>query len=352
MKRLLIGLMVIAGAALFGGAAGASFSTAEAHAPKVLVKSVIDLNVDEGTVTLPIFRGSHDGQDVWYIVTESSNRKDARARGVNWAPKLANALSADEAVQDVTVSGGVIQFQGTVDFSPTRVLVPGPTGFPPAQAEPGAVGDAAYSPLITTGDGIVLNAPQIANGSGLHDRVISIDFVARQVTLALVEGFYEGHDIYYISTEATDSTVAVIERSTFAPNLNAVPGLASNDPETSARAGIIPIVNGPTGIDNPERQGLQSALMGEGGPLNITQERPKSGGSRPLYSPLWDAHPAVWTDAAIAAGERHLLDDHEDVARLVEEGLLVSAGAGPANPDLGGLRALGVIINCPILAID
>ncbi len=308
--------------------------------------------IDEaaGTIDLPLFAGKHGSDAIWYIVTESSDRADAERRGVNWSPKLANALGT-AAVQAVTTTGGVVNFPGKVNFAPTRNVVPGPTGFPPAAADPGAVGDAAYSPLVTTGDGIVLNAPHVANPSGLQDRVVAIDFGARRVTMTLAAGFYHGHGILYISTDASDPGVAAIERATFAPNLSAAPGLGSNDPRTSARASIVPIVNGPTGVANPERQGLQSALLGEGAPLNITIAHPNNSGEIPNYSPLWDAHPAVWTDAAIAAGQRHRLTHHEDVADAFAKGFLVSGGAGPANPDLGGLRAAGFIVNCPIMAL-
>jgi hypothetical protein len=56
---------------------------------------------------------------------------------------------------------------------------------------------------------------------------------------------------------------------------------------------------------------------------------------------MWDVHPAVWTEAAIAAGQRRRLTDHEDVADLFEQGLLVSApfSMGPPNESLKGLRA-------------
>ena len=320
---------------------------------KVFLDSTIELNEAEDTITLPLFRGTHDGLDVFYIVTESSDRDDAEdERGVNWAPKLVNALGT-AAVQEVTVVDGVVQFAGTVDFSPERVVVPGPTGFPPDQAEPGSIGDASYSPLITTGDGIVLNAPHVTNtsSSGLHDSVVDIEFNRMEVTLELVDGLYHGKEILYISTEASDFATAALEAATFAPNMNAAPVMGSNDPNTSARAAITPFVNGKTGLNNPERQGLNSALLGEGDPLNVTEEHPNRRGKIPLYSPLWDAHPARWTDEAIAAGERRRLDHHDDIAEAVNDGLVVSVGAGPANPTLGGLRAAGFIVNCPVMAL-
>lgn len=354
MKRMTIGLLAVAAAIAFGDvAAGGPDSALAGGGLKVFLESTIELDEAAGTITLPLFRGTHDGEDVFYIITESSNRDDAEARGINWAPKLANAIGT-VAVQSVTAPGGVVAFEGTVDFSLARVVVPGPTGFPPDVAEPGSTGDADYSPLITMGDGIVLNAPHVVRSdqTDFHDSVVSIDFAAMEVTLELVAGFYHGKDILYISTDVSDPVVAALEASTFAPNLNAAPGLASNDPDTSARAGIVPFVNGQTGEGNPERQGLQSALLDGLSPLNVTEEHPNNRGKIPLYSPLWDVHPAVWTDDAIATGQRRRLDHHDDIAEAVEDGLLVSGGAGPENPVFGGLRAAGFIVNCPIMALD
>ena len=299
-----------------------------------------------GTVTLPLFRGTHDGRTVWYVVTESSNREDADRRGVNHAPKLTNALGT-RAVQDVRVTDGVVRFDGTVDFGPRRLVVPGPEGFPPQRFRPGAVGDARYSPLITANGRTVLNASQVANGSGRHDAIVDIDFQRRQVTLDTFDGFYEGSPLQYLHQEGSVRLIAAIEASTFAPNLSAAPRAGSNDEEISARSAIVPIVNGERGPNNPQRQGLQSALLGEGDPLNITQTEPGDAD----YSPMWDITPAVWTDEAIADGQRVRLTDADDVAAHFEEGLVTSGGEGPRNASLEGLRALPGVSNCPIIAI-
>ncbi|BCR02972.1 hypothetical protein DESUT3_00410 [Desulfuromonas versatilis] len=326
--------------------------TPSGEAREQFLDSTIALDEENETITLPLFEArSAAGDTVWYIVTEASDRDLAREKGVNWSPKLVNALGS-AAVQTVTEQRGLVVFSGTVDFTPEHRLVPNPeTGFPPELAEPGSLGDAAYSPLITSGDGVVLNAPQVANGSGLHDKVVAIDLAREEVTLRLTPGLYHGKNILYLSTDASDPTAAALEESTFAPNLNAAPGLASNAAD-SARAAIVAIVNGETGVDNPERQGLSSALLGEGSPLNITEVHPRNRGRLPIYSPLWDVHPAVWTEQAIAAGERRLLDHHEDVADLVEDGALASGGFGPMNPALGGLRAAGFIVNCPVMSLE
>ncbi len=314
---------------------------------------------------LPLFRGEGpDGGDVYYIITESSDFRDAVQRGVNWAPKLVNALGTP-AVQHVAVvnRGGqpgtfnrgnpVVRFAGTVDFSPDHIVVPGPDGFPPAAAQAGSVADANYSPLFTTGDGIVYNGAHVANATGVHDDVLAMDTRGRMtVTLRLVDGFYEDARVLYINTEASVALVAALETATFAPNLAYAPTAGNRNPATSAREPIIPIVNGPRGVDNPERQGLQSALMGQGDPLNIIREEQECGDptdcSALFYSPLWDLHPVVWT---IPLEERVRLTHHNDVISRFQDGDLVSFGAGPENPGLGNIRALGVIVNCPNLFV-
>ena len=332
----------------------------------LFLTSAIHLDRTSGDITLPLYEGRHDGAPVWYIVTESSNQEQAERLGVNFAPKLANALGT-AAVQNVRFvnartgrpsparpslksQGVVLDFDGTVDFSLERIVVPDPIiGFPPLQFQAGAVGDAEYSPLITLGDGVVLNASQVANASGTHDALLAIDYARRQVTLDQFRGFYEFEEIFYLHQEGSIELVAAIEGSTWAPNLNAAPGVGSNDPDMSARSAIIPIVNGPLGVDNPERQGLQSALLGQGDPLNVTQEEPGFEEGVVLYSPVWDIHLVVWTDAAIAAGQRRRLTDADEIADLFEAGLVVSGDpAGTPNASLKGLRAIGAISNCPI----
>jgi hypothetical protein len=236
--------------------------------------------------------------------------------------------------------------------------MPGPDLFPVLPGtHAGPVADAAYSPLFTFGNGVVYNGAQVANDTGTNGKVVSIDRAHRRVTVKLTEGRYLNRFVLYVSTESSDTVVAALENATYAPNLAAAPRAGSDDPSRSAREAIIPIVNGARGVDNPDRQGLQSAVAGEGDPLNIIREEPEcSDPSVPAncsaleYSPLWDVHPVAWTPAAIAAGLRHRLGSHEEVERLVEEGVLVNANPdGPLNddPEIHSLRALGVVVNCP-----
>jgi hypothetical protein len=315
-----------------------------AGGPRIM-PSVLSVDVAARTATFPLHKGvAPDGTPTWYVVTEASDRETAERLGVNAAPKLANALGT-RAVQRVRRTHGLLRFRGTVDFAPEHTLTPGRTVFPPAIATPGSVADRAYSPLVTTGDGVVLNAEQVANPSGLHDKVVAIDRSARRVTLQLTEGWVRGDRVLYLSTDSSDKVAATLEASTYAPRLAASPGVANDDPASSARTGLVAVVNGVADRRSAERQGLVSAILGQGDPLNILQWGPTAG----QYSPLWDVHPAVWTDVAVRAGDRALLTGFPDVANAVGSADLVSAAQGPANTRIEGLRAADLVVNCPIV---
>lgn len=330
--------------------------------------SAIDIDPVAGTVTLPLFRASGPGgDDVYYVLTESSSLSDALSLGLNWSPKLANALGT-EAVQEATVEGDGrfdprsprMRFSGTVDFAPEREVVPGPEGFPldAENSRPGSVGDEAYSPLVTTPDReVVFDAPHVENATGAHDAVVALDRDSMTVTLRLVAGFYEDRGVLYVSTDAYPADVAALEGATFAPTLAAAPAPGDRSLETAAREPIFPVVNGPMGEDNPQRQGLRSAVAGEGGPLNVVRsEQVCDDPADPtdcsvFYSPLWDVHPVAWTEQAIDAGERRLLTDHEEIIELAVAGDLVSAGGGPVNTLLGNVRAADAAVNCPLVSV-
>lgn len=141
----------------------------------VYIKSAlaVDFTYRKATVTLPLYRGlGPDGQDVFFILTDASDYGVAKRLGINYAPKLAWAKGS-AGVQPVTLKHGVIQFQGSVDFSPTYKVEPGdaPTYFPPKAADPGAVADAKWSSIIELPSGQILNAQIVHNASGSHDRL-------------------------------------------------------------------------------------------------------------------------------------------------------------------------------------
>ena len=313
------------------------------------------VNADFTQVTLPLFRGTSQGQTVYYVITDSSDRSDAATRGVNYAPKLGNAKGT-AAVQIVTVVNGVVDFPATVDFSPSQMLIPGPTGFPPALASPGAVGEPGYSPLIQMPDGTVLNAPQIArdaNGDGRidphtesADKIVALNTAAGFVTYLLTPGFYDNRVVHYASFDSSSPVAATLEDVTWAPNLDAAPSVGDQS-HTSAPEALIAFTNGQTGLLNPQRQGLTSAILDGASPLQTLEEieEGQSDPGFPAYSPLWDVHLAEWTQSAVAQGLNTRQTDFGTELGLVAKGLLTGPGGKPFG-------ASGFIVNCPPVILE
>jgi hypothetical protein len=311
-------------------------------------------NADSTVVTYPLYHGTSQGRNAKYVITDASNRSIAEALGVNYTPKLAQAAGT-AAVQDSTSrvgSGNGIDFPATVDFSPTRVLIPSASGFPPQQAQAGAVGQSGYSPLVQVtfrGATVVLNAPQIANSTGQADKVISIPPAQTTVNYKETQGCYDDESVHYASFDSSDPTAAAIEDVTYAPSLNAAPSPGCADASVVAancsRESLIAFTNGQTGVTNPERQGLSSAILDKLDSLNILQEVPEPT-ARFDYSPLWDVHFETWTSAAVVAGLNVRQTDFSAALQQVSNG---SATGFPAGNQFG---PSGFIVNCPVISLD
>lgn len=160
-----------------------------------------------------------------------------------------------------------------------------------------------------------------------------IDRAQRTVTLALTDGFARTQAVVYLSTDATAEGPAALEGSTYAPKLNAAPS-PGDDSTASARATLAALVNGPTG-SAATRQGLNSALLGEGDPLNVLGWTPNQG----RYSPLWDVHLTQWSPGVTPVR----LTRFADVEDAAEDGRVTAPGGGAWGPS-------DVIVNCPIIA--
>jgi hypothetical protein len=318
------------------------------------------VDATNGTITLPLYMGTLKGtkKKIWYILTDVSDQGIANELGLNFSAKLG---FAENAARTGTIdgNGNIVFDKGTVDFSPQRNIVPGPTGqeFPPKSFAPGEIGDKDYSPFvtITNAGNVVYNAPMIAynvdaseidfpNGnvdySKVHDAVAAIDTVNMTVTLNLVNGFSFGRPVWYISMDASIPLAAAIEHNTYAP-LMASLLLGHDDSAFSPIERIFIATNGPEAgsCNNPLRQGLSADLADGFRPNNVLGGIPTIALD---YSPAWDANLYEWTQDAINNGYRGQLREEFQILTFVQDGLLT----GPGGAAFG---SAGFSINCPIV---
>jgi hypothetical protein len=201
------------------------------------------------------------------------------------------------------------------------------------------VGNPGYSPLIQLPNGVVENAPQVANNTGQANKITSIDFTHMTVTYKETGGFQGGKALRYASFDSSDRTTATIEHVTYAPALNNLPTL-NDDSTASARASLAGFTNGQTGAANPNRQGLNSAILDKLDPLNVLRWNPTQG----RYSPMWDAHLTQWQ---VPVAQRTLQTDFGTVQGLADHGTVVGFNGTAQGTTFA---ASGIIVNCPIVA--
>ena len=311
---------------------------ARADGRTLFVESAIE-HADD-TVTLPMKRGlTVDGREVWYVLLDTSDGKTAARFGINVSNKLANARGS-EAVVRATVESGTWVFPATVNFVSSGSVTAGPGGFPPASFRPGPIGEPNYSPLVELPDGSIVNAPHVANASGRHPKVVGIDFNGGRVRLKQSHGFSGGKAVKYVSTDASVGLAAALENATLAERLGRAPGVG-NDGSDSSRAALGAFVNGQLGLANPQRQGLNSAILDGADPLNVLSWTPNQG----RYSPLWDIHPAAWSPSAVATATNTRQTDWGKVRGLVDKGVVT-------GPDGAQFAAPNIVVNCPIISSD
>jgi hypothetical protein len=324
------------------------------------------LDQEAGTITLPLYKGRMaTGESVWYVITDTTDEKNAEALGINFSSKLAYAnvgRGTRKASQQLIDGKTVVVFEaGKVDFKPVHSVTPGaaPKFFPPTAVQPGSVGDTNYTPLAKIGDHIY-NAPMVAfdaneatlnamcdgktvDYSVVHDKVVSICPRDSVVKLKLTTGFSFGRPVLYLSLDANNALPAAMESATLAPGLTDIK-VGSDDSAFSAVERIFSVINGPTntqpGVVNPQRQGFNSALKGDApGPLNVLGGIPTIATD---YSPLWDLNVGEWTQHAIDSHYRSRVRDEFQMLGFVRAGWMT----GPGGKAFG---SSGLIVNCPIV---
>jgi hypothetical protein len=331
--------------------------------PVLLMKSAI-VDLEAGTMTLPLREGQlASGEKVWSILTDVSDENLANLHGVNYSAKMAYGITGKGARKGRFEKNGSFTFEsGKIDFSPKRSIEPGtaPDFFPPKTFQPGSTGDADYSPLVQLDNAksAVFNMPAVAfnvsaddlnkmcdgkpDHSKVHDKVLKICPRDGTVTLSMTLGYTFSKPIFYLSTEANNPLVATLEGVTLTPALDDLPfALEDAAPGESAER-IYVFANGPTGKDNPFRQGVNSALSDGGhGPLNVLGGIPTINLD---YSPIWRLFPVKWTDAAIKAGYRTKLTGAIDIENAGARGIVETIAEGGGPP-----KAVGFLVNCPVV---
>lgn len=326
--------------------------------PYQLLKSG-KIDLDARTITLPLYQGKmKDGRKVWYVLTDTTDAGNATALGLNYSAKLTYAAVGRTARHATLEKDTSLTFHsGTVDFSPKRRVVPGeaPNFFPPKVAEPGSIGDQDYSPLVAIDNagGMIYNAPIVAfnveashidfcggnpDYSRVHDKVVRICPKTQTVTLQLTEGLSFGRPVLYLSLDANDAVPAALEGVTLAPALKDIT-VGHDDSAFSATERIFLFANGPTGKENPQRQGLDSALSDGLSPLNVLGGIPTVATD---YSPLWDLNLGVWTKESIEKSYRSRMTGEFQILDFAEKGFITGPNGGPFG-------STGLIVNCPIV---
>jgi hypothetical protein len=315
-------------------------------------------------VTFPLRRGIAAGHLVYYVITDASDRAVAQSLGVNFTPKLANSAGTSAVQLSSSNDPTAIHVPADVDFAPVRVLVPGPNGFPPGVAQPGAIGSPGYSPLVELPGGVVLNAPQIGDGTTVDgadkahwaDKVESVDVAQETVSYDETNGCYEDQSVHYVSTDSSAVVPATIEDVTYAPALGGVPfpDCGTNDINQTppfinpgcGRESLIAFTNGQTGRDNVQRQGENAAILDQESPLNILEDVPNNGGQF-NYSPMWDIHLVQW-NASVPLTSRLRQTDFARAEALVGARAQSIAPDGTVSNEF---QSSGFVVDCPLMSI-
>ncbi len=316
--------------------------------------SVLRLSRANVPAVIPLHQGYYDGEDVYFIITDSSDPAHAKIITENqgWqvelAPLLANA--PDEALSKIyiftngVVGDGIHEYQGEVFTSTpaqtdTYSALTSHVHVTWNESETSRILDSdemimkavENGEITLTNVDVILNMPQIIWPEGqmmvkedktLTDeqpygggQVLDIDTEEMNVTFIAHRGWGpDGRTIYYIVTDATPSGPAELMGVVSAPTLSS---LITN----SAAVDLFQFKNGITGS----------------GPLGFQAGIATSAPNDANYSPIWRISGITWENPDDAS----LLQTLQDISAFQKAGLVSTTLLRPMDSDH--------IVNCPFI---
>jgi len=294
-------------------------------------------DVDVAGISIPLHKGYYDGQAVYYIITESSERVHAnvitQAQGwtVEYVPSLA---SVPEEVRSVTYmftngvrGSGVHGFQSEVFTS-----VPGQGDYSPLAGHVHATWYEGALPRILMSEDAILSA---AEAGDLELTELDVVINMPRFTMSLVQsemldrapekvlrvplhyGFYDGQKVYNLILESSDKTHSELVSRLQGLDSVHVPMLADVD-----AASVSKVYFFTNGMEGPGVHGYQrqvfTAVPGD-----------------EAYSPLSTHLHVTWTNDA----DPRLLTSESSIMAAEESGDVI-------------LTEIPIVINMPLLSLD
>jgi hypothetical protein len=316
--------------------------------------SVFKLSRASIPIDIPMRKGYVNGNEVFYITTDASDKKissqitNLTGFKVNFAPLLAKA--ADEAVAQFYVfkngvksnntnTSGTFGFQpnvantqpGDANYSPLWKIntVEWKSGISPKElkSEKEIVDLKSKGELTVTQTEIYVNCPFVEwkggsmkiredktitdDSSYVGGQVIKIDTVKMIITMVAHRGYGpDGKTIYYIVADATPEMPAAMMGVTNAP-------LEEKIAQSPAAVDLFQFMNG---INGSGPMGFQAGI-GAANPDDAN------------YSPMWKISFMRWKDSSKA----RILETIEDITATAQGGML------KITPAMGGKH----VVNCP-----
>ncbi len=324
------------------GAASGAPSPGASDGVVKLVSDVLDYKLEPagrwkgpfGSVTFKLNKGHHDGQDAWYIRTDSSDQAFSKEQGLVYVPLLNGALNAPGATGALYLVTGGVAGQGVVlstvpgreDFTPAfrvhRVTFQGAPELLTSETAVKAAAQAGKAKVDATN--IVVNYPLVKwSGGGLPKDtdlaeplgkgplVEDPDTAGGKVTFKLHQCFPGSR---YIVTDTSAVPMAP---------MMGVAGSAATQKLTDAKA-TAPITIFLNGLKGPGVMGFQPAVF-------------NSKAGDPAWSPFWQHYAVRWKDQTKAA----VLRAQAEIEQRVSGGDLERFNGLPeTHPN-------GFVVNCP-----